>query len=70
MGERRVPSGLPYSPWAIEQHWQQRWDEAGLAVAELDVAERVFYNVADFPYPSAEGLPCHLDRIVDCHATK
>lgn len=57
MAERRAPSELPYDPGSIERHWQHAWDEAGLAIADLDAdPERVFYNLAEFPYPSAEGL--------------
>jgi leucyl-tRNA synthetase len=55
--ERRAPSELPYDPAAFERRWQQVWDEASLAIADLDAEpDRLFYNLAEFPYPSAEGL--------------
>ena len=57
MAERRAPSDLPYDPGPFERHWQQAWDEAGLATADFDAErERLFYNLGEFPYPSAEGL--------------
>ena len=39
----------------VERRWQRAWDDAGLARVDLD-AEGVFYNLAEFPYPSADGL--------------
>lgn len=48
-----------YQPTAIEAKWQARWAEEGInAVSEerLVAAERPFYNLMMFPYPSAEGL--------------
>jgi leucyl-tRNA synthetase len=48
---------LPYDPQAIEAKWRRRWAEANLHTPELRGArERVFYNLVEFPYPSAEGL--------------
>jgi leucyl-tRNA synthetase len=51
-------SPLPYDPHEIEEKWRNRWDTAGLASVDLDAVDpgRVFYNLAEFPYPSAEGL--------------
>ena len=43
---------------------QQRWEEQGtnrLTAQELRSAERPFYNLMMFPYPSAEGL--HVGNI-------
>jgi leucyl-tRNA synthetase len=49
---------LPYDPHEIEAFWRRKWDEAGLHRIDLDAAdaEKVFYNLVEFPYPSAEGL--------------
>jgi leucyl-tRNA synthetase len=50
---------IAYQPAAIEDKWQRRWAEDGTnAVADerLLRAERPFYNLMMFPYPSAEGL--------------
>jgi leucyl-tRNA synthetase len=45
-------------PTAIESKWQARW--AADRLSETDVehvpADRKFYNLVEFPYPSAEGL--------------
>ena len=47
-----------YDPSAIESRWQARW--ATDRLWEIDVehvpAARKFYNLVEFPYPSAEGL--------------
>ena len=45
-----------YRPDAIEAKWQARWAERGTNEPDLDRAERPFYNLMMFPYPSAEGL--------------
>ena len=45
-----------YRPDAIEAKWQARWAERGTNQPDLDRAERPFYNLMMFPYPSAEGL--------------
>jgi leucyl-tRNA synthetase len=48
-----------YDPQAVESRWQATWDEQGtnrLSEAALHTAERPFYNLMMFPYPSAEGL--------------
>jgi leucyl-tRNA synthetase len=53
-----------YDAQAVEQKWQARWDERGTNAftdAELRAAERPFYNLMMFPYPSAEGL--HVGNI-------
>lgn len=46
----------PYDPAAVETRWQVRWAEQGTNAVDLDRAERPFYNLMMFPYPSAEGL--------------
>lgn len=53
-----------YEPGRIEEKWQTRWEEEGtnsFTRAELLEAERPFYNLMMFPYPSAEGL--HVGNI-------
>lgn len=49
---------VPYNPHDIEAHWRARWDEARLHEVDVDdvPAEHKFYNLAEFPYPSADGL--------------
>jgi len=53
-----------YNPAAIEEKWQRRWAERGTNTftdEDLARAERPFYNLMMFPYPSAEGL--HVGNI-------
>ncbi len=45
-----------YQPDQVEAKWQARWTERGTNEPDLDRAERPFYNLMMFPYPSAEGL--------------
>jgi leucyl-tRNA synthetase len=48
----------------VERKWQARWEERGTnrrSDAELRRAERPYYNLMMFPYPSAEGL--HVGNI-------
>src|SRR5687767_7136834 len=45
-----------YHPEAVETKWQARWAERHTNEPDLDRAERPFYNLMMFPYPSAEGL--------------
>jgi leucyl-tRNA synthetase len=45
-----------YHPDAVESKWQARWAERGTNAPDLDHADRPFYNLMMFPYPSAEGL--------------
>jgi leucyl-tRNA synthetase len=50
---------MDYRPQQIEEKWQRRWAEQNinsLTDDELRSAERPFYNLMMFPYPSAEGL--------------
>ncbi len=48
----------PYDVGAIETAWRARWDAAGIDRVDLDAVapDDVFYNLVEFPYPSAEGL--------------
>ncbi|MDR1313137.1 MAG: leucine--tRNA ligase [Deltaproteobacteria bacterium] len=45
-----------YDPKAVEAKWRERWERDGTNKVDLDRAERPFYNLMMFPYPSAEGL--------------
>jgi leucyl-tRNA synthetase len=45
-----------YDPHVIEPKWQRIWEETRLYQLDLDAAERPFYNLMEFPYPSGEGL--------------
>jgi leucyl-tRNA synthetase len=45
-----------YDIAAVETKWRARWEEAGLYQADLARAQRPYYNLMMFPYPSAEGL--------------
>jgi leucyl-tRNA synthetase len=47
---------MSYQPEIVEPKWQERWAERGTNRPDLDRAERPFYNLMMFPYPSAEGL--------------
>ncbi len=50
---------LPYDPHEIEARWRERWERDGTGLIpsldDVDPAD-VFYNLVEFPYPSAEGL--------------
>jgi len=45
-----------YEPAALEAKWRRRWEESGAYRTDLDGAQRPYYNLMMFPYPSAEGL--------------
>ncbi len=45
-----------YNPHDIEAKWLNRWGEVALYQVDLDHAQRPFYNLMEFPYPSGEGL--------------
>ncbi|CAN5724120.1 leucine--tRNA ligase [soil metagenome] len=50
---------MDYEPQKIEEKWQRRWatqNVNSLTDEELRTADRPFYNLMMFPYPSAEGL--------------
>jgi leucyl-tRNA synthetase len=50
-------SDQAYDVHAVEAAWQARWAEAGIGTLDLDaVPVSKFYNLVEFPYPSAEGL--------------
>ena len=50
--------GMPYDVHEVEDRWRARWEADDYARLDLDRVdpERVFYNLVEFPYPSAEGL--------------
>src|SRR3954451_21797536 len=50
------PPADAYHPEAVEAKWQARWAEQHTNEPDLERAERPFYNLMMFPYPSAEGL--------------
>src|SRR5687768_8699405 len=47
-----------YDAQEVEPRWQARWEAGGLGQVDLDHArpDEKFYNLVEFPYPSAEGL--------------
>ena len=45
-----------YDPGRVESKWRERWDERRAHQVDMDGAERPFYNLMMYPYPSAEGL--------------
>jgi len=49
-------SAVTYDPGAIERKWQRIWQERGTNNTDLQRAQRPFYALMMFPYPSAEGL--------------
>jgi leucyl-tRNA synthetase len=50
--------GVPYDFAALEARWRQQWEATGLYRVDLDAVkpEDLFYNLVEFPYPSAAGL--------------
>src|SRR3954465_5803988 len=51
-----TPPADAYHPEAVGAKWQARWAEQRTNEPDLERAERPFYNLMMFPYPSAEGL--------------
>jgi leucyl-tRNA synthetase len=41
---------------SFEAKWRERWEQQRLYQVDLQRAERPYYNLMMFPYPSAEGL--------------
>jgi len=54
--DRQSETVPPYDPGAVEAKWRARWAERGTNVANIRGAERPYYALMMFPYPSAEGL--------------
>jgi leucyl-tRNA synthetase len=52
-----------YNSHVIEERWRARWEETGLYRTDLTLASGrpKFYNLMEFPYPSAEGL--HIGHV-------
>src|SRR3954465_10813395 len=50
------PAVVAYNPQAIEQKWHRNWQERGTNHTDLQRAQRPFYALRMFPYPSAQGL--------------
>jgi leucyl-tRNA synthetase len=50
--------GRRFKPSEIEPTWQARWTTDRLFEVDVDrvASDRKFYNLVEFPYPSAEGL--------------
>jgi leucyl-tRNA synthetase len=51
-----------YDHAAVESKWRRLWEERGTNHIDVATAERPFYNLMMFPYPSAEGL--HVGHII------
>jgi len=45
-----------YNPQEIEAKWQIVWEKDGTYQPDLKTANKPYYNLHMFPYPSAEGL--------------
>ena len=45
-----------YDHRSVEEKWRKKWEEADLFHIDLYKAEKPFYNLMMFPYPSAQGL--------------
>src|SRR4051794_39396804 len=52
----RRARGPQYDVRAIEAKWRERWEAERLYQVDLHAAQRPYYNLMMFPYPSAEGL--------------
>src|SRR5438876_10977752 len=50
------PNSITYDSQAIERTCQRIWQERGTNHTDLQRAQRPFYALMMFPYPSAEGL--------------
>ncbi len=50
-----------YDPTAVEAKWQERWASSGIYETDVHGAQRPYYNLMMFPYPSAEGL--HIGNV-------
>ncbi|HSX58346.1 MAG TPA: leucine--tRNA ligase [Candidatus Saccharimonadales bacterium] len=45
-----------YNPKELEAKWQKKWQSDKTFQVDLEKAEKPFYNLMMFPYPSGEGL--------------
>jgi leucyl-tRNA synthetase len=51
-----TPNDDAYRSESVEAKWQRFWEEHGTNQADLDAADRPYFNLMMYPYPSAEGL--------------
>ncbi len=51
-----TPNDDAYRAEWVEAKWQHFWEENGTNQADLDAADRPYFNLMMYPYPSAEGL--------------
>jgi len=61
-GETTARPSDGYDHAVVEAKWQARWEDEGLYRTAIEGAQRPFYNLMMFPYPSAEGL--HVGHLV------
>lgn len=47
---------MRYNHKAVEQKWQNIWEEKGVFHASEDTSKEKFYALIEFPYPSGQGL--------------
>src|SRR6266516_6197816 len=49
---------ISYGRQAFETYWRTRWEADGLWDIDIEQVypDEMFYNLVEFPYPSAEGL--------------
>jgi leucyl-tRNA synthetase len=62
---------MPYPVHVIEAHWRKQWEATALGRIDFDAVDpdRIFYNLVEFPYPSAAGLHVgHVFRYVGVDA--
>jgi leucyl-tRNA synthetase len=52
----QVPEAVSYDPEAVEAKWRSNWAERRTNSVAIETAERPYYNLMMYPYPSAEGL--------------
>ncbi|MBE6611553.1 MAG: leucine--tRNA ligase [Ruminococcaceae bacterium] len=52
---------MKYDFKAIEQKWQDKWEETGVFKATEDYSKPKFYGLVEFPYPSGAGM--HVGHI-------
>ncbi len=52
---------MKYDFKAIEQKWQDRWENEGVFHASEDHSKPKFYGLVEFPYPSGSGM--HVGHI-------
>jgi len=51
-----TPDDGAYRSENVEAKWQRFWEEHGTNQVDLDAADRPYFNLMMYPYPSAEGL--------------